>query len=976
MSRRVRDSKKSNFSSTLSFKIIAAILVTIFSIYFTLHNVNESQIHERSEQSLRKDVNHGNFDPKSKKILRYWAVSVRQWNPNGSLRTMHRVFDKLGYKFVNASNGDKWDILWSIEYPFKSTIRRRTDLFKPMVNFKPTIDQRVNHFPGIQFMTNKGFLATFTKSKYLLPTFIFPNDEKKFNKFFVENPNTKYIEKNYDNRGVRIVTPDEFDKNNDEKIYQVFMDNPFLIDDHAFDFGVYVLISSVNPLRIYRYDHEVFIRFCPEKYHPFDPLNTHKYVVDDDHLSVYDMPLFREMYAQYGYTFKLIFENFIEKNGFNVKSFWMKVDDAINSIILQNEKHILEKIVKEGLNTSVNFFELVRFDIVLDNNLNPYVMEVNMSPNLTPAGDRFEENVLIYEPLVYNTLKLISAGSYDDFKSRFNDETISTNFKNVATDFKKCTENECSKKSYREHVRKNEFKRIFPSNYHFNDSEIFNNLNDYNKIMFKWYEAKLFSKKDSDLSAEIFDDDIDESVKAKKIADTKAKYGAQRPLRYWSVSADENLVTVDKIFKKFGFTSVNGTKDDEWEVLWSVEYPFKTARDYPMHLKSLDGFVPKLDQRINHFPGIEYITDKKSLAKYSKSTYLLPTFIFPDHETNFTEFIKVQPLVSFIEKNLKSGGVRMIEANEVNTKNEKKIYQAFMDKPFLIDDHAFELGVYVLITSVNPLRIYRYDHEVLLRFCQKEFYPFDRYDTARYVVDDNHISAFEMSAFRELHFKYGYSFKQIFNNIMHENSFSSEKFWNKIDSAITQIIPQHEFRIMEKILKLEINSTVNFFELLRFDFIIDDKMRPYLVEVNMSPELAPKIEKFEHNSLIFEQLLYNTLKLIGAGSYDDYMSRFVDDAISTNFMNIATNYVNCIDNDCADDCEKPTCQICMPCTNEETRFHMHEAYREHMRRGNFKRIFPTSNHFDNAKLLDSLYSKNKMMFKWFKAQCKIDNTYC
>jgi tubulin monoglycylase TTLL15 len=74
--------------------------------------------------------------------------------------------------------------------------------------------------------------------------------------------------------------------------------------------------------------------------------------------------------------------------------------------------------LKEGLNTTVNFFELVRFDIVLDEKLNPFVMEINMSPNLTPADDRFEENILIYEPLVYETLKLVGAGNYDDFKTR------------------------------------------------------------------------------------------------------------------------------------------------------------------------------------------------------------------------------------------------------------------------------------------------------------------------------------------------------------------------------------------------------------------------------------------------------------------------------------------------------------------------------------------------------------------------------
>lgn len=39
-----------------------------------------------------------------------------------------------------------------------------------------------------------------------------------------------------------------------------------------------------------------------------------------------------------------------------------------------------------------------------------YLMEVNLSPNLTPMADRFEINALTYEQLVYETLELVGAG--------------------------------------------------------------------------------------------------------------------------------------------------------------------------------------------------------------------------------------------------------------------------------------------------------------------------------------------------------------------------------------------------------------------------------------------------------------------------------------------------------------------------------------------------------------------------------------
>lgn len=48
----------------------------------------------------------------------------------------------------------------------------------------------------------------------------------------------------------------------------------------------------------------------------------------------------------------------------------------------------------------------------MDELLNLYLMEVNMSPNVTPVQDRFEHNAAFYEQLIYNTVKLIGAGSY------------------------------------------------------------------------------------------------------------------------------------------------------------------------------------------------------------------------------------------------------------------------------------------------------------------------------------------------------------------------------------------------------------------------------------------------------------------------------------------------------------------------------------------------------------------------------------
>lgn len=67
-----------------------------------------------------------------------------------------------------------------------------------------------------------------------------------------------------------------------------------------------------------------------------------------------------------------------------------------------------------NFSTTHHFFELARFDFLLDENLNVYLVEVNMSPNLTPAEPRFESNAITNEQIVHDTLQLVGAGSYSD----------------------------------------------------------------------------------------------------------------------------------------------------------------------------------------------------------------------------------------------------------------------------------------------------------------------------------------------------------------------------------------------------------------------------------------------------------------------------------------------------------------------------------------------------------------------------------
>lgn len=52
---------------------------------------------------------------------------------------------------------------------------------------------------------------------------------------------------------------------------------------------------------------------------------------------------------------------------------------------------------------------MMRFDLIVDDNLRVYLMEANMSPNLSSA--HFLQNQLLYEQVIYSLMNLVGIGS-------------------------------------------------------------------------------------------------------------------------------------------------------------------------------------------------------------------------------------------------------------------------------------------------------------------------------------------------------------------------------------------------------------------------------------------------------------------------------------------------------------------------------------------------------------------------------------
>lgn len=180
----------------------------------------------------------------------YWVFSQHSnvESKSGILKHVHLVLDRIGFDY--GTNQSDWDLLWSHDYPFRT-------LYQHIKSMKP--NQLVNHFPGTGYITNKVDFATST-SKYIPKAFKIPQDNDKLLEYVTLKPDALFVQKDNQHRGVTIEKISEIDLKKDGNFVQEYIQKPYLVDGHKFDIGVYTIVTSVDPLRVYIYKGDVLFR--------------------------------------------------------------------------------------------------------------------------------------------------------------------------------------------------------------------------------------------------------------------------------------------------------------------------------------------------------------------------------------------------------------------------------------------------------------------------------------------------------------------------------------------------------------------------------------------------------------------------------------------------------------------------------------------------------------------------------------------
>ncbi|CAI5670786.1 unnamed protein product [Oreochromis niloticus] len=258
--------------------------------------------------------------------------------------------------------------------------------------------QKLNHFPGTFQIGRKDRLwrnlskmqVRFGKQEFnFFPqTFVLPQDIKLLRKAWEEGgAKQKWIIKPPASaRGIGIQVIHKWSQMPRKRplLVQKYLDKPYLISGNKFDLRLYVYVTSYNPLRIYMFS-DGLVRFASCKYSSSMKTLSNKFM----HLTNYSVNKKNSEYQTnsdykacqgHKWALKALWQ-YLGSKGVNTTLIWEKIKDIVIKTIIASEPYV-NSLMKLHVRTPYSCHELFGFDIMLDENLKPWILEVNISPSL------------------------------------------------------------------------------------------------------------------------------------------------------------------------------------------------------------------------------------------------------------------------------------------------------------------------------------------------------------------------------------------------------------------------------------------------------------------------------------------------------------------------------------------------------------------------------------------------------------------
>ncbi|KAK9808967.1 hypothetical protein WJX72_007153 [[Myrmecia] bisecta] len=302
-----------------------------------------------------------------------------------------------------------------------------------------------------------------------------------------------------------------------------------------------------------------------------------------------------------------------------------------------------------------------------------------------------------------------------------------------------------------------------------------------------------------------------------------------------------------KVMQSRGWTEVFDT-DYDWDIFWADVHSLGVESNFD-HSKLQD------HQKLNHFPRHVELTRKDLMVKNLKRArkalekegrgyeydFFPQTYVLPLEHGLFVEEFRRNPGITWIMKpcgRAQGRGIFLLDRlsqvsgwrkdREDKEKPEVYVVSRYLERPLLVGGKKFDLRIYALVVSFMPLKVYLHRGG----FC--------RFSSGRYSLDKDNMKNLYMHLTNVAIQKKGENFEQTTGMkwpIRNLKLYLMTKFG---PAAAHSLFGNIQTVVLRSLLAVQrvITQDKHCFELYGYDVLIDEDLKPWLIEVNASPSLV------------------------------------------------------------------------------------------------------------------------------------------
>ena len=315
------------------------------------------------------------------------------------------LLDAAGW---TRTKGEDWDLWWGLSV-------RKAESFRKLQG------RRFNHLPGVTALGHKdGLHRTLSAAarrraargaaldfEFVPPTFLVPEEEAELRALAARSPSTVWIEKpraRARGEGVRVLAGLRQAKRDGSTLVQEYQSRPHLLDGYKYSLRFYVLLTSLLPLAAWIFD-DGFVKLASRPFSLEGDARKDRF----RHVLVHDT----ETPVSSRNTTHRAYRERLNAAGVDVARLWRRIHLLAARTVAAGQGPLVAVLRRDQLSQR-GCFELFGFDVMIDADLRPQLIEINLTPSLSVHADasspRAQEESELKTRLVRDLFRLVDLG--------------------------------------------------------------------------------------------------------------------------------------------------------------------------------------------------------------------------------------------------------------------------------------------------------------------------------------------------------------------------------------------------------------------------------------------------------------------------------------------------------------------------------------------------------------------------------------